>query len=131
MGLSETAGLPNWQMFRQLRLFYFQEDDTMTIGNLRKAFRFKGTLRVSMERGTGFTRDFSTDGVYVITPVRFAVGETIAFNLNLDNEPNEDQIPVRCNGKILRVEQHEKLFGIAIAMDTYISHCSTSCGHSR
>jgi PilZ domain len=91
----------------------------MIVGDFRRAFRYKGKLRVCLDRGSGFTRDFSLDGVYFFTPVCFAAGETIEFTLNLDHEPNENQVPVRCNGRILRVEPQEYLFGIAVELKTY------------
>ena len=90
----------------------------MSSGDIRTAFRHKGKLRVRTERGAGFTADFSFEGIYFFTPVQFAVGELIEFNLDVDHESKTNNAPVRCKGKILRVEPREQLFGIAVKLET-------------
>jgi PilZ domain len=89
----------------------------MTSEDLRRNFRHKGRLRVSFERGTGFTRDFSPTGVYFVTPVRLAVGESIVLNLKVDHESSVHHKPVKCKGTIVRIEAREQLFGVAFKLE--------------
>ena len=96
----------------------------MTTGDIRSAFRHRGKLRVSTKRGTGFTSNFSLEGVYFYTPERFVVGETIEFYLNVDHESRTNNAAVRFKGKVLRVEPRAQLFGMAVKLET---NCCREC----
>lgn len=81
--------------------------------------RHKGRLPVELGAGKGTTRDFSSSGIYFETNRTFALGQPIEFNILLKRVDPEQAVRVKCQGKILRVEDNGSMMGVAAAIDSY------------
>lgn len=90
--------------------------------------RFALNLPVRMNKGSGSaideligeTRDVSSRGAFVQTESSFVEGAAVEFMMTLPSEITlADPIRVRCQGKILRVEQTADNPGIAVAIEKY------------
>jgi hypothetical protein len=69
---------------------------------------------VHLENGsTGETRDMSTCGLFFKTEQAHSNGETIRLSVSIDNHT------VQCEGRVVRVEQLEGRFGIAVNLTFY------------
>ncbi len=67
---------------------------------------------VHLDQGTGITRNVSASGVFFETDVNYAAGSEISFSIELDGPGGK--IMLRCQGQIVRVEQLDGKFGVAV-----------------
>jgi hypothetical protein len=93
--------------------------DTSETLDRRKAQRFRVTLPVELEGGSGITRDISVCGVFFETDRTFAPGELIQFTLVLEHMAPGQPVRLQCQGEIVRVERREGNVGVAVAIGAY------------
>jgi hypothetical protein len=80
----------------------------------RRATRYKFAGAVQLKNGSmGRIRDMSTCGLFFEAERPHAAGETIRFTVALDGST------LQCEGRIVRVEQLEDLFGMAVELLVY------------
>lgn len=78
----------------------------------RREERVTAALPVATASGKGVTRDVSASGVFFETDAAYAVGSPIRFVLNLDTPWGK--VMFKCDGKIVRVESHDRKVGVAV-----------------
>ena len=91
----------------------------MSLPDRRGANRLKGRLPLELNGGIGFTRDFSSSGIFFETDRPFAIGEPVEFCIPLENLKPGELVRVQCRGKVVRVEQTEDKTGVAVTIDSY------------
>ena len=87
----------------------------------RRAERFRITVPVRLEQGTGRTRDISTDGVFFETSQRWlSVGAPVKLAL-LFRRVRAGRLPVEveCEGHVVRVEELGEQIGVAVVFTAY------------
>ena len=84
-----------------------------------RAPRYKGKVPVEFESGKGFTRDFSTTGIYFEADRSFSPGQPIEFNLVLEHVDTSGPVCLKCVGTIVRVEDKGKKIGVAATINSY------------
>ena len=67
---------------------------------------------VSLSKIKGFTWDISASGVYIEADATFCLGEMIAFVIEFGKQGVN--FILKCNGKIVRVENRNGKVGVAI-----------------
>jgi hypothetical protein len=82
----------------------------------RSAKRYQLTLPVKLNDGAGFTRDISTSGIFFETEKAHSVGQTVGLTAKLDGAT------VSCEGSVVRVEEINGRFGVAVALTAYRFH---------
>lgn len=80
----------------------------------RREKRVGAAIAVHLATATGVTRDVSESGMFFDTDTRFAVGEAIDMELEL-NAPH-GKLLFRCCGEVLRVEPRDRKFGVAVRL---------------
>jgi len=68
-------------------------------------------LPVSLDGGTGITRDVSASGVFFETDVNYAPGSEISFAIELHGPAGK--MMFKCQGLIVRVEDRGSKVGVA------------------
>ena len=80
----------------------------------RRATRYKFAGAVQLKNGSiGRIRDMSTCGLFFEAEKSHVPGETIRFSVFLDGST------LKCEGRVVRVEQLEDLFGIGVELLVY------------
>ena len=79
----------------------------------RREERMSVTRPVSLDRGTGVTRNISTSGVFFETDVGYAPGSKIIFAIELDG-PQGEKLMLRSRGEIVRIELRRGKVGVAV-----------------
>ena len=82
----------------------------------RIAQRFKLARPVQLKDGTGMTRDISTVGIFFETKKAHSVGDVIDLSVNFADSS------VECAGRVVRVENLDGKFGIAVEVTSYSFH---------
>lgn len=77
----------------------------------RNEERVPSTLPVSLEHGTGVTRDISASGVFFETDRAYSPGSEISFSIELDSPGGK--MMLKCQGRIVRVEGRGGKVGVA------------------
>lgn len=77
----------------------------------RNEERVPSTLPVSLEHGTGITRDISPAGVFFETDRAYSPGSEISFSIELDSPGGK--MTLKCQGRIVRVEDRGGRVGVA------------------
>ena len=85
----------------------------------RKHQRFQIALRVELSEGMGTTRDLSVCGMFFETDRSFVVGEIIEFTLVLEYLDPCQPVRLQGQGRVVRVERHNHLVGVAVAIMAY------------
>ena len=80
----------------------------------RRGQRFKLTLGVQLNDGTGITRDISTSGIFFETVSVYSIGDTIRLFLNFEHET------LQCEARVVRVEPRNGQFGVAVELASYV-----------
>lgn len=78
----------------------------------RRQQRLGAALPVRLGKAAGVTRDVSASGVFVETDVAYHRGSRIHFEIDLET-PWGGAV-CDCDGKIVRVERHDRSVGIAV-----------------
>lgn len=78
----------------------------------RKEERVAVSLPVSMANSAEVTRDISPSGVYFEANTPFILGERIGFVIKFNNPG--DNLMLKCNGEIVRVENCNSKVGVAV-----------------
>ena len=87
----------------------------MTVDELRRSTRHRVQLPIALKWGKGKTRDVSASGVYFETDEDLHEGESIQFVLTL-GEATGEEITIRCEGSVIRLERHGQQSGVAVEM---------------
>jgi hypothetical protein len=69
-------------------------------------------LPVSLDRGTGFTRDVSASGVFFEIDANYSPGSEISFVIELHGPAGK--MILECRGRIVRVEDRGGKIGVAV-----------------
>ena len=78
--------------------------------------RLAGTDR----EGQGFTQDLSGRGAFLYTDFQVTEGDAVELTLAMPAEITlTENMRVRCRGKVLRVRQVERKFGVAVHLEGY------------
>lgn len=85
----------------------------------RKVQRIPMALPVELSEGTGITRDLSVCGVFFETDRSFLPGESIQFTLVLEYLDPRQPVRLQCQGRVVRIERHGELTGVAVAITAY------------
>ena len=80
----------------------------------RRGQRFKLTLGVQLNDGTGIIRDMSTSGILFETVSAYSIGDTIRLFLNFEHET------LQCDARVVRVEPRNGQFGVAVEPKSYV-----------
>ena len=78
----------------------------------RKEERVAVSLPMSMANTAEVTRDISPSGVYFEAKTPFILGEKIGFVIKFNNPG--DNLVLKCNGEIVRVENRNSKVGVAV-----------------
>lgn len=66
------------------------------------------------------TRDISFRGLYFLTDTPYEAGSKIEFVLTLPKEITQaGDVQIRCFGRVVRVETHERSHGVAACIERY------------
>jgi len=80
----------------------------------RRAQRYRLAAPVGLQDGsTGMTRDISTEGIYFETERGHSIGDTVNLSVELG------EASIQCEGRVVRLEQVEGKFGIAVDLTSY------------
>jgi Tfp pilus assembly protein FimT len=94
----------------------------------RQAWRYPAHLGVSLDSGTGVSRDVSASGIYFETDAALSPGETIAFSFSLEHIYPDVRLDLHCRGKIARVEQRGGQLGVAATIEAWSFEPPSSAG---
>lgn len=86
----------------------------------RKSVRHKGEILLQVKQGTGFTRDFSTSGLYFVTDQPVSTGESLELVMLLDHQSQGQRVRVRCQADVVRVEPNSGKSGVAVAITKHL-----------
>ena len=80
----------------------------------RRAQRYQLAVPVRLQDGsTGITRDISTSGILFETERAHSIGDTVNLSVHLR------EATVQCEGRVVRLEQVDGKFGIAVDLTSY------------
>ena len=80
--------------------------------NKRREKRVGAALPLDLDGAAGIARDVSASGMFFETDASYAIGSSITIALNLDTPWGT--VMVKCQGKIVRLEPHDKKMGVAV-----------------
>jgi hypothetical protein len=80
----------------------------------RQADRYPVGVKVEFAGGEGLTRDVSGLGAFFHTDVPFAANDPIEFTMVIPEAVN-----VRCVGRVVRVENSDGRYGVAVEITSY------------
>ena len=80
----------------------------------RKGERYKLAVPVELNDGIGATCNISTSGIFFETVSEYAIGDTIRLLLNFEQET------LQCEARVVRVEQFNGQFGVAVELKSYV-----------
>jgi hypothetical protein len=78
----------------------------------RREKRVRAALPVQLVRAKGVTRDVSRSGVFFETEAHCRVGSPVHFAIRLETPWGPAHFD--CRGRIVRVERHDELLGVAV-----------------
>jgi hypothetical protein len=78
----------------------------------RREERVRAELPVKLERAKGVTRDVSRSGAFFETDATYRVGSPVHFAIRLETPWGPAHFD--CRGKIVRVERHDQVMGVAV-----------------
>ena len=76
--------------------------------------RYRLTLPMQLNEGIGTTCDISTSGIFFETESAYSIGDTIRLLLNFEHET------LQCEARVVRVEQLDGQFGVAVELKSYV-----------
>lgn len=81
----------------------------------RGAIRYRLTVPVRFEKNgrAGVTRDMSISGIFFETGETRSIGDEVHLSVDLK------ETTIRCEGRIVRVEQLNGRFGVAVEFTSY------------
>jgi hypothetical protein len=80
----------------------------------RRAERYQLEVPIRLHDGsTGITRNMSTSGIFFETERGHCVGDKVNLSVDLG------EASLQCEGRVVRLEQGEGKFGIAVALTSY------------
>ena len=80
----------------------------------RRAQRYRLAVPVRLQDGsTGITRNISTSGIFFETGRAHSIGDTFTLSVHLR------EASIQCEGRVVRLEQVEGKFGIAVDLTSY------------
>ena len=96
----------------------------------RSEERVPAALRVSLDGGSGLTRDVSASGIFFETDASYASGSHIRFTVDIGT-PGGDMV-LSCHGNIVRVEQRGAKVGVAVKItESSIRPAAATAGASK
>ena len=89
--------------------------------------RYAADLPLTLDSGTGMTRNMSASGVFFETDEDVNPGSEIDFTIVLDAFMPGGPICLRCRGKVVRVTRMGGRVGVGVALDhrEFVSHPSS------
>ena len=78
----------------------------------RKEERVNALLPIKAEGSTAIARDVSASGIFFETDADYAVGSPV--NVALDLDTPWGKVMLRCEGKIVRVQQRDDALGVGV-----------------
>ena len=78
----------------------------------RKEERVSALLPIKAEGTTAIARDVSASGIFFETDAAYAVGSPV--NVALDLDTPWGKVMLRCEGKIVRVQQRDDTLGVGV-----------------
>lgn len=78
----------------------------------RKEERVNALLPIKAEGSTAIARDVSASGIFFETDADYAVGSPV--NVALDLDTPWGKVMLRCEGKIVRVQQRDDTLGVGV-----------------
>lgn len=91
----------------------------MSVVDMRRAPRYKGSLPVLLSNGTGVTRDYSTAGIYFVTECNLTQGSEVDFVLLFNHLDAGKQMRVNCRGTVVRTRPDDGRCGVAVALNSH------------
>ena len=88
----------------------------------RKTKRHQFEAPLFFEAGEGTTKDFSLSGVYFTTRQSFRAGDFFKFTIDLAHAIPGRNVPLECDGYVLRVDEHKKQIGVAVRIQGVAYH---------
>jgi len=85
---------------------------TSSANQRARATRVQAYLPLTIDKQFGQVRDISATGVYFEIPQEKTVGSKVHFTIDLDTPGGALQ--VKCSGKVVRVQQSDGKFGVAV-----------------
>jgi len=82
----------------------------------RRASRYRVSLPVELEQGSGTTRDISQSGIFFETAQSFVRGQLIRFAVILAYAHPSAPFRLCGKGPVVRVEQRGDKVGVAVAL---------------
>ena len=80
----------------------------------RRSQRYRLAVPVRLQDGsTGIARDISTSGIFFETERGHSIGDTVNLSVQLG------EASIQCEGRVVRLEQVEGKFGIAVDLTSY------------
>jgi hypothetical protein len=80
----------------------------------RRSQRYRLAAPVCLQNGsTGITRNISTSGIFLETERGHSIGDTVNLSVHLG------EASIQCEGRVVRLEQVEDKFGIAVDLTSY------------
>jgi Tfp pilus assembly protein PilZ len=80
----------------------------------RRGERYRLSLPVQLNDGSGNTCDISTSGIFFENESAYAIGETIRLLLKFEHET------LQCEARVVRVESRNGQFGVAVELKSYV-----------
>jgi len=84
----------------------------------RQAVRYQGEIPLKIKQGMGFTRNFSTSGLYFVTDQPVSMGEHLELVMLLEHQTQG--LRVRCLADVVRVEQNSGKSCVAVTITKHL-----------
>ena len=94
--------------------------DELSAQDKRKNERVSALFPIKAEGTTAIARDVSASGIFFETDAAYAVGSPV--NVALDLDTPWGKVMLRCEGKIVRVQQRDDTLGVGVEF----THAQTS-----
>lgn len=84
----------------------------------RKEQRVESKLAITLDGGTGISRNVSASGIYFETEVPLRAGGSVSFSVDFTN-PEGQPVRMFCAGWIVRIEELEGRLGAGVRIDEF------------
>lgn len=84
----------------------------------RKEERADNKLAVTLDGGSGVSRNLSASGIYFETEVPLRAGASVSFSMDLTN-PEGEPVRMFCAGWVIRTEEIDGRIGAGVRIDEF------------
>ena len=91
----------------------------ITYSDKRHEDRIPIEVPVTLEAGTGLSRDISRSGIYFLTEQTMVPGSLVRFSIRLDHIRAGKPLRLDCEGQVLRIEQTSGKYGVAASISEF------------